>query len=426
MASTLRPLIRWFGAFRSNGRCARMSTFALPGPVPSNGFWLLQTWTHNAAQTWTRKATRASAMESLAKRAQVDTAFFSGLGLAGVFGVIAYGFPAELKHRMIDAYLGTVQGLLQLLEVDRQIISQRQLLEDYLRPALITASNCISSCPLLYFAYHQMHRVSTSTSILRCLTGTVRVVPGVGLAYLIFACAHPVLTGVLLSRQEAVGDSSNEGYTDAKQLASMYTLGMVTFVETYVELQGIGVNPNHLTAKVFFCFLPTICGRLSCSVMVQLRKIGQDFQGILPESWAGESASAPQQWVNRVFKALSIDQQFFIGLLGCSFFQHASNGVAHVATSKGLGFTAQDAMQYFVGGLDGSMKSALIQVVRTIWMRFSFIAFWNWQSSNARELPCITTYHEWDAQRTRTNNCAATQTGLLFLQPWSLHVEALT
>lgn len=241
----------------------------------------------------------------------------------------------------------------------------------------------ILASPAFYFSWHLIHRESIVNCVLRSVTGTLRIVPFMGMFYGSFALLLPFVTGALMQHR-------GQTFEEAKGNSMMGSLlcGFV-FMEALIELRGCGVAYSQLRPMHFIIFMPALVGRLAAGVLTQYNKIGEEFVSVVPEEWAAAEAPAWQRALARVAKTACIDAQFFTTLVGTSVFQHVLNAVTFIALTKGKAGGAREIGSYLAKGLGGTYLSGLLQLLNTVGMRFAFVGVWNWCSSQPLIYPAM-------------------------------------
>ena len=314
---------------------------------------------------------RAETQVSFLKQCQVDSGFWQGLVLGG--GVAAYLMLVSKEERIRH-----VQKLLawwrRVGGVSEDLISDKQLLGDFLERNLVAALNVTLASPAFYFMWHLIHDTPLHITFIRSLTGTVRIIPFMGIFYSLLGVGGAVLTNYFMK-----GGSS---YEDAKSNANAaFLLSGLVALEAVVELRGCGVPFANMSPMAFAVFLPVLVGRLVSGVFIQQQKVGStDSSRLLPDSW--ENGSAAQKQLVAVTDALALDQTFLITVVGTTVFQHILNGVTYVLLEKGRFNVLRNLGAYLTGGLNGTAAGAVQLLARTFMMRFFFVLTWNWCSSN--------------------------------------------
>ena len=112
------------------------------------------------------------ASESLAERAQIDSGFWQGLAVLG--GIAALAATPEATKR--SAALSAVARY-RRLGLDPSLVSDRRLIDDFLRTNIVALGNVLLASPTFYFMWHLIHQQSVATSLMRSVTGSVRIVP---------------------------------------------------------------------------------------------------------------------------------------------------------------------------------------------------------------------------------------------------------
>ena len=109
------------------------------------------------------------------------------------------------------------------------------------------------------------------------------IIPIMAVMYGATAAATPVLNEIFQSR--------GQSYAEATSTSQVVVLiGGMSFLESIVELQGCGVPLSNITPTAILVFMPALIGRIVAGVFVQASKTGQEFNNVLPSSWASENA----------------------------------------------------------------------------------------------------------------------------------------
>ena len=268
------------------------------------------------------------ASESLAERAQIDSGFWQGLAVLG--GIAALAATPEATKR--SAALSAVARY-RRLGLDPILVSDRRLIDDFLRTNIVALGNVLLASPTFYFMWHLIHQQSVATSLMRSVTGSVRIVPFMVVFHACFAVGLPFFTAELMKRSSpgpADSEEDNEkSYLESKSNAATYMLltGFVA-IEAMVELRGCGVAFNQMPASGFTLFIPALIGRLATGALTQYQKIGEEFVNILPAAWGASDAPAWQRSSSDLCNYMCIDEAFMYTLFGTSFFQHVLNGAS--------------------------------------------------------------------------------------------------
>jgi len=325
-----------------------------------------------------KKSTTASDIAAVGwkERAQVDTMVY--VGVASFFGWNAFEIFAsdDTKRNIAKSVIGWYRNM----GVKSEHISDSQLVNDYMKKYMAACINCLLASPAFYFLYHLIHQQGFAWSVARSFTGTVRIIPIMAVMYGATAAATPVLNEIFQSR--------GQSYAEATSTSQVVVLiGGMSFLESIVELQGCGVPLSNITPTAILVFMPALIGRIVAGVFVQASKTGQEFNNVLPSSWASENAPEWQRRANGLFNTLCIDTSFFVTLFGTGVCQYILNGVTFVLLQKGRAMTLGDVGRYVGGGINGSPLSAVNQFGKTLGMRFGFCSVWNWCSSQPLVFP---------------------------------------
>jgi hypothetical protein len=297
--------------------------------------------------------------------AQVDTLVVAGVVIAGGAGYLAYGTTQEEKKD----YLVQVLYKLRALGINKSNLDDEKLANMFMK-CIEGAANNVMASPLFYTAWHLIHRQSLPVSIVRGITGTLRIAPFMALFYFFAGIVVPYSTNHFMN----TGKDFDTAYN-----YSFYTLTLaLSILEVVVELVGCGVAFKQMSVAPLLVFYPALIGRIASGVLLQIEKTGEEFQNILSKDFNAENAPAWQRKLYELFDTLAIDQSFFITLFGTAFFQHVLNGVTFVLLTFGRKGKISDIGSYIREGGVG-------QFIKTIGMRFSFVLGWNWLSSREQK-----------------------------------------
>ena len=318
-----------------------------------------------AGKTKEKKILDVKKPETFQEMASIDSMVVSGLFIAGGSCYLAYGTTAETKKD----YLLDVLSKLRSLGINKSNIDDEQLANMFMK-CIEGAANNIMASPLFYTAWHLIHRQSLPVSIIRGITGTLRITPFMALFYVFAGVFVPYSTNYFMNTGKDYGTAYNYSY---------YTLTLaLSVLEVVVELLGCGVGFSQMSVAPLLVFYPALIGRIVSGVLLQIEKTGEEFQNILSDDFNADNAPAWQRGLYKIFETLAIDQSFFITLFGTSFFQHILNGVTFVLLTFGRKGKISDIGSYVREG-------GLGQFAKTIGMRFSFVLGWNWLSSREQK-----------------------------------------
>ena len=121
-------------------------------------------------------------------------------------------------------------------------ISDRQLIEDYVRKNAAAACNVLMASPVFYFMFAKIYQEPLSVCLVRSITGSVRIVPFMFSFYAFFALICPYVTQALMQRGQTYEEASGTA-----GIAVM--LSGFVFVEALVELRGCGVTFSQMTVR---------------------------------------------------------------------------------------------------------------------------------------------------------------------------------
>ncbi|EOD38568.1 hypothetical protein EMIHUDRAFT_454608 [Emiliania huxleyi CCMP1516] len=324
-----------------------------------------------------RQLSTAAAEEAgLLARGQFDAGFFQGTAL---FAGVVLGAMAASDEQRASAINGLLAGFRSLGVSDR--ISDRQLIEDFLRKNVAAAANVVMASPVFYFLFAGITGESVVVSSLRAITGTMRIVPFMGAFYGLFAVCSPFLVDFFMAR--------GQGYEEATGTAglAMILSGFVA-IEAVVELRGCGVLFSQMTAASFAIFIPALIGRLACGVLLQQQKTGSSEEAsLLPASW--QEGPTWQAHTYMLFDQLHIGQDFAVTTCGTTVFQYILNAVTFVLLTKGRASSLGDMARFMVGGMGGTLGSGMAQFGKTLFMRTGFGFAWNLASSQPVQMPAF-------------------------------------
>ena len=318
-----------------------------------------------AAETETKKILQVKKPTTFQEAAQVDSMVIAGVIIVGGCTYVAYGTTQETKKD----YLIQVLNKLRSLGINKSNIDDEKLANMFMK-CIEGAANNIMASPLFYTAWHLIHRQSLPVSVIRGITGTLRITPFMALFYFIAGIVVPYSTNHFMNEGKDYGTAYNYSY---------YTLTLaLSVLEVIVELVGCGVGFGQMSIAPLLFFYPALIGRIASGVLLQIEKTGEEFQNVLSKDFNAEDAPGWQRGLYKIFETLAIDQSFFITLFGTSFFQHILNGVTFVLMTLGKKGRISDIGKYVREGGFG-------QFIKTIGMRFSFVLGWNWLSSQEQK-----------------------------------------
>ena len=361
-----------------------------------------------AAEAEAARAAEHTGLKWLLVEGQVDSGMWQGAALLGA--VVAGVQLASEKQRetAINALLGGYRAC--GLTADK--ISDRQLIEDYVRKNAAAAVNVVMASPTFYFLFAKMHGQSLAVSSVRAFTGarrapparpraaarppraaaslraprsragTLRIVPFMGFFYGAFALFCPFVTAALVDRGQT--------YSEANGNAGVAVmLSGFVFVEAIVELRGCGVTFGQMTASSFLIFVPALIGRLATGVLTQQQKVGVESESVLPADW--QEGPTWQQHTYMTFEMLHLDKDFFTTAAGTSVFQHILNATTWVLLTQGRTATFGSIFKFMLGGMNGTVLSGAAQFGKTLILRSLFGWVWNFCSSQELDMPAFDT-----------------------------------
>ena len=334
----------------------------------------------SSGTTTTTAESVARTPSAFAERAQLDRSVYMGLGWLGLGTFVAYGVSDNTKTKSVVALVETMRALGL-----NQALDDARLIGGFFKTNLSAGINVIAASPAFYFSWHLIHGEGVATCLLRSVTGTLRIVPFMGIFYGSFAVVLPFVTAHLM------GEYGQE-FEAAKSNTMMGALlSGFAFLESVIELRGCGVAYSQLRPGHFAIFVPAIIGRIAAGVLTQFEKVGAEFHSIAPEAWGDPDAPAALRAVARVCEVACIDISFFTTLLGTSVFQHILNAVTYVVLKGGRAAGAKEVGVYLARGIGGTYASGAAQLARTVGMRFAFCLTWNWCSSQEVVYPSLDT-----------------------------------
>lgn len=137
-----------------------------------------------------RRLCNAAPTKSLLEAGQVDAGFYQGSALLASAVVATQVIPEDTQVSFIREiikgfrYLGLCPGC----------ISDQVLVQDFLRKNALAAQNVLLASPTFYFLFSFITGQNLAVCCVRAITGTMRIVPFMGLFYGAFACLAPFAT----------------------------------------------------------------------------------------------------------------------------------------------------------------------------------------------------------------------------------------
>jgi hypothetical protein len=114
----------------------------------------------------------------LLREGQVDSGFYQGAALIGG-AVLGVQMASESqKSAVVKALVGAYRSC----GLEDALISDRVLIEDFVRKNVMAACNVVMASPAFYFLFAAIHQQPISTCVVRSITGTLRIVPFMGTA----------------------------------------------------------------------------------------------------------------------------------------------------------------------------------------------------------------------------------------------------
>lgn len=299
---------------------------------------------------------------------------WQGLGL---LGLTVGGVVLSSDEQRISA-VRSLLGAYRACGLQSSIISDRTLIEDYVRKNMLAAVNVLTASPVFYFMFARIYGEPLSVCAMRSITGSLRIVPFMGCFYAFFALVCPFVTQALMQR----GQTYDEAASNA---AIGVMLSGFVFVEALVELRGCGVTFAQMTGSSFILFIPALTGRLATGVLTQQQKVGTHSENLLPASWA--EGPTWQAHTYMLFDRLALDREFLITCAGTSVFQHVLNSITYTLLMRGKVTTLLDIVKFTLGGMNGTVLSGVSQFGKTFLMRLGFSWAWNWCTAQNVPMP---------------------------------------
>ena len=424
----------------------------------------------------------AAKEEGLLAKGQVDSGFFQGTAL---FAGVMFGAQASSEEQRATALDGLV-GWYRTMGVSSNITDRQareltppppqltclaprgaklvhtrpqltraplaaQLIEDFMRKNVAAAANVVMASPVFYFTFSTIVGEKVAVSLVRAVTGTMRIVPFMGVFYGAFAIISPFLVDYFMhdnfmgaaqtyeARAHHATPCIHHAYT--KHTPSIHhayttrtpwpshahgmrhargpcphpvhgthtpyavplqaatgTAGLVMImsgfvaIEAVVELRGCGVLFSQMTASSFAIFIPALVGRLACGVLLQQAKTGGGDESsfvLLPASWGEAGAPTWQAHTYGLFERLHIDKDFAVTSVGTTVFQYMLNAVTYVLLTKGKTAAMRDFFSFMAFGMGGTVLSGVGQFAKTLAMRSCFGFAWNLASSQPVDMPAF-------------------------------------
>jgi len=327
----------------------------------------------------------AAKEEGLLAKGQVDSGFFQGTAL---FAGVMFGAQASSEEQRATALDGLV-GWYRTMGVSSNI-TDRQLIEDFMRKNVAAAANVVMASPVFYFTFSTIVGEKVAVSLVRAVTGTMRIVPFMGVFYGAFAIISPFLVDYFMHDNFMGAAQTYEAATGTAGLV-MIMSGFVA-IEAVVELRGCGVLFSQMTASSFAIFIPALVGRLACGVLLQQAKTGGGDESsfvLLPASWGEAGAPTWQAHTYGLFERLHIDKDFAVTSVGTTVFQYMLNAVTYVLLTKGKTAAMRDFFSFMAFGMGGTVLSGVGQFAKTLAMRSCFGFAWNLASSQPVDMPAF-------------------------------------
>jgi len=297
-----------------------------------------------------------------------------------LLGGVVLGCQMSSEEQQAGVISQVLRGF-RVCGLDATQFSDRMLIEDYIRKNTSAAVNVLMASPTFYFFFAKIHGQSLVVSSIRAITGTLRIVPFMGLFYGFFALVSPFVTSAFMAR--------GQSYQDAQTNAGIAVmLSGLAAIEALVELRGCGVTFGQMAPSAFLIFIPALIGRLATGVLTQQQKVGTtETVSLLPPSW--EHGPAWQQRTYLLFDQLALDREFLITCAGTTVFQHVLNSITWVLLTRGKTSTFVDIARFCFGGLGGTPLSGVRQFGKTFVMRLGFSWVWNWCTTQQFPMPAF-------------------------------------
>ena len=293
---------------------------------------------------------------TFAEQAQIDGNFYLGAGMLAACGAAIMGTSDEQKKKVVVATVNAYRAC----GVSVSNVSDEKLVKDHI-VTNIWAAKCLAlASPSFYFMWNLTHSETLVTSLLRSVTGTVKIIPFTTALYGLLSLTIPLAMSTMFKEQDYEAAKGNS------KIAMMVS-GLAS-IEAMIELRGCGVTVMP-TVGSFLIFYPALLGRLATGVLLQQGKVGTESTNILPDDFRAADAPEWKVSTNDLFDTLAIDQAFFVTLGGTTIFQHILNGVTLVLRDQGQGTTVKQIGKYIVGGMEGTAMSGANMLMRTFMLR---------------------------------------------------------
>jgi len=122
----------------------------------------------------------------LLREGQVDSGMWQGAGI--LVGVILGVQLSSQEQR--DSAVSSLLGVYRSCGLS-DVITDRNLVEDFVRKNIAAAANVLMASPVFYFVFAKIHQESFLVSSIRAVTGTLRIVPFMGFFYGFMAFVAP-------------------------------------------------------------------------------------------------------------------------------------------------------------------------------------------------------------------------------------------
>ena len=141
---------------------------------------------------------------------QIDRGFFEGTAMLGASIAAAVFVPFEAQLTVLKK---VIEGF-RVLGLDPAVISDEVLVADFIRKNALAAQNVLIASPTFYFLFSWITGQSVAVCTVRAITGTMRIVPFMGVFYGAFALLAPFATQYYVR-------SGGTSYADSASSANM-------------------------------------------------------------------------------------------------------------------------------------------------------------------------------------------------------------
>lgn len=183
-----------------------------------------------AAEAAAKPAEAEGGLGWLMRAGQVDAGFFQGSAL---FAGVIIGIQVSSEQQRAAVLDSLIAGY-RAFGLSEEHVSDRQLIEDFVRKNVAAAANVVMASPVFYFMFAKVMKESILVSSVRAITGTFRIVPFMGFFYGAFALISPFLVDFFMGRGQSYAEAN--GTSGIVMILSGFVL-----IEAVVELRGCGV-----------------------------------------------------------------------------------------------------------------------------------------------------------------------------------------